>query len=390
MNAQRILIVHNYYQLSGGEDTVVANEKQLLNDHGHKVIIYSRDNNELKQYSLLKRLIFPLTIIFNFKTYREIKQLIVKEHIDIVHVHNTLSLISPSVYYAAKKCKLPVVQTIHNFRLLCPAGTFYRDGCICELCIEHGQGEAVKHGCYRNSKFQTLACVINTKVHQITRMYRNINYICLTNFNKNILLQFKQIVPEKVYINPNFTKKSDPIIPYEKRENYFIFVGRIDQLKGIDILLKAWKLMQNTMQKLIICGTGPMEDWCKQYIADNRLNSVEMKGFVNNSEVVKMIGNSKALVFPTQCYEGFPMTIVEAFSVGTPVVASDLGNAGNLIVEGVTGTKFLSKSPDSLSKALQRVGTYKNISLTTQSEYEEKYTELQHYKQLMNIYEKIK
>ena len=195
---QNILIVHNYYQLPGGEDTVVANEKKMLEEHGHKVILYSRNNVELKHMSKPQKLFLPIMTIFNPRTYKEIKSLIKSENIEIVHVHNTLNLISPAVYYAARAMKVPVVQTVHNFRLLCPGATFYRDGNICEDCVEHGLRCAVKHSCYRGSRIQTLACVISTWFHRMTGIYGKINYICLTEFNKEKLLQLKQIEADRV------------------------------------------------------------------------------------------------------------------------------------------------------------------------------------------------
>lgn len=188
---KNILIVHNYYQIPGGEDTVVANEKGMLEEYGHKVILYSRSNAELKELSMLKKLMLPVTTIFNPKTYKEIKRLIKTEDIEIVHVHNTLNLISPAVYYAARAMHIPVVQTIHNFRLLCPGATFYKDGHICEDCVKYGLKCAVKYSCYRGNRIQTLACVISTWFHRMTGIYGKINYICLTEFNKNKLLELK-------------------------------------------------------------------------------------------------------------------------------------------------------------------------------------------------------
>ncbi len=207
----KILIVHNYYQIPGGEDTVVENEKKLLEDHGHEVLLYSRHNSELKTLSKLQKIFLPITTVFNPRTYKEVKRIIREKHVDIIHVHNTLSLISPSVYYAAFSCKVPVVQTIHNFRLLCPGATFYRDGHICEDCVSNGLGCAVRHSCYRGSRAQTLACVINTWIHRKIGTYGKLNYICLTEFNKRKLLELnrpgkKQIIdPERVFIKPNFT-----------------------------------------------------------------------------------------------------------------------------------------------------------------------------------------
>ena len=382
----KILQVHNYYQIPGGEDTVVANEKKMLEEHGHKVVLYTRNNSEIKKMNLFQKLLLPFTTIFNIKTYREIKKIIKKERIDIVHVHNTLNLVSPSVYYAARIMKIPVVQTIHNFRLLCPGATFYRDGHICEDCLSKGLKCAVKHGCYRGSRLQTLVCVISTKIHRLTRIYGKINYICLTEFNKKKLLQLKQIKEERVFIKPNFVESISEFIPEESRKNQFIFAGRLDKLKGIDLLLKAWKEMGEKAPKLIVCGIGPMEEWCKDYVINNELN-VELRGYVPNEEIRKMIAESKGMILPTQWYEGFPMSIVEAFSVGTPVLCSDLGNAGSIIEEGVTGYKF---DQNNLKQMIAAVNKCTKMCDSTFDLYKRYYTKDMNYEQLLTDYEKLK
>lgn len=382
-----VLIVHNYYQIPGGEDTVVANEKRMLEKHGHKVILYTRSNLKLKELSKIQKLLLPFTTIFNRRTYKDIKRIIQDQKIDIVHVHNTLNLVSPSVYYAAIACHVPLVQTIHNFRLLCPGATFYRDGHICEDCLEKGLFCAVKHGCYRESRLQTLACVINAKFHRMTGIYKKLNYICLTEFNRDKLLSLKQISPERVFVKPNFVESiNGEIVPPEKRADQFIFVGRLEKLKGVDVLLRAWKMMGESAPKLLLCGNGPMEQRCREYIAKNGLESVEMMGFVPNERVREMVANSKALILPTQCYEGFPMTIAEAFAVGTPVIASDLGNAGSLVEEGVTGCKFAADSPEELKRAVVRLKGYLDLYRTIENQCTEKYMEEQNYESLMSVY----
>ena len=379
---QNILIVHNYYQIPGGEDTVVANEKKMLEEHGHKVILYSRNNAELKLMTKFKKLFLPITTVFNPRTYKEIKRLIKSENIEIVHVHNTLNLISPAVYYAARTMKVPVVQTIHNFRLLCPGATFYRDGHICEDCVKHGLICAVKHSCYRGSKVQTLACVISIWFHRMTGIYGKINYICLTEFNKNKLLELKQIKPETVSVKPNFVDSKCGFIPEGDRKDQFVFVGRLDKLKGVDILFEAWKNMGDTAPKLIVCGTGPMEDWCNAFIRENPVN-IEMRGFVPNEEALKIIAASKALVLPTQWYEGFPMTVVEAYSVGTPVLCTDLGNCGYIVNDGVTGRKFKENG------IIDAVKGFNGMIDTTYKEYQEKYTKKANYSFLLQIYNEL-
>lgn len=375
---RKILIVHNYYQIPGGEDTVVANEKKLLEDHGHEVILYSRDNSELKTMGKFRKLLLPFTTVYNPRTSREIKGIIKEQGVDIVHVHNTLNLISPSVYYAARKCGVPVVQTIHNFRFLCPGATFYRDGKICEDCVGKGLECAVKHECYRGSRAQTLICVLSTWFHRMTGIYGKINYICLTEFNKKKLLQLKQIKEKRVYVKPNFVEGTENCI----ERNGFIFAGRLDELKGIRVLVEAWKLMGADAPHLTICGTGPLKEWCIAQIKDYKINA-DIMGFVPNEEAKKMIAHSKALILPTLWYEGFPMSIVEAYAVGTPVICSDLGNAGSMVEEGVTGWKFETRNAADL---VERVKNWSNISVSVKKVYKEKYTAETNYRRLIEIY----
>ncbi len=384
----RILMVHNYYQIPGGEDTVVANEMQMLKKYGHHVVFYSRNNSELNEMSKFQKLFLPVNTIFNFRTYRDIKRIIKQEKIDIVHVHNTLNLISPSVYYAAIQCGVPVVQTVHNFRLLCPGAIFYRNGHICEDCLEKGLWCAIRYNCYRNSKMQTLACVISTKFHRIIGIYGKINYICLTDFNKEKLLKLKQVKENKIFIKPNFVENTQKFIPVEKRENQFVFSGRLDKLKGIDILLKSWKKMGKRAPKLIVCGTGPMEEWCKEFVEKNKIN-VEIKGFISNEDVKKILANSKALILPTQLYEGFPMSIVEAYSVGTPVIGSNIGNVKSVIEERITGVIFTPTSKEMLIEAIIYILGFHNIQESTKNVYLEKYTIQKNYIKLLNIYESV-
>lgn len=379
-----ILQVHNRYQIPGGEDTVAENERRLLEAQGHRVVRYFRDNKEMKDFSLLRKLLLPVTTVFNPRTYREVRRLIRTEHIDIVHVHNTLNLISPSVYYAALAEGVPVVQTVHNFRLLCPGATFYRDGHICEDCLHGGLGCAVKHSCYRGSRLQTLACVISTKIHRMTGIYGKLNYICLTEFNREKLLNLKQVRPERVYVKPNFVENDpEPILPEERRRNQMVFAGRLEKLKGVDVLLKSWKLLGENAPQLILCGTGPLEDWCRDYIREHAVQNVQMRGFTPNAEVRRLMAQSRALILPTRCYEGFPVSIVEAFSVGTPVLCSDLGNAGSIVTEGVTGRKFQPDSPEDLARA---VGTSGGMCESTYAQYLSGYTAERNYETLEAIY----
>lgn len=381
---QKVLIVHNYYQIPGGEDTVVANEKKLLEDHGHEVVLYTRHNSELNQMNRLQKLLLPISTVFNFQVYKEVKYLIKKEQVDVLHVHNTLNIVSPSVYYAGFACRVPVVQTVHNFRLLCPGATFFRDGHVCEECLEKGITCAVKHKCYRGSRVQTLACVISTLFHRAIGTYKRLHYICLTEFNKEKLLHLNQIKESQVFIKPNFVNSEKNILPYEQRKDQMIYVGRLEEIKGIDVLLDAWKLLGKDAPELLMCGKGPLEDWAKEFVKTNQLDKVKILGFVPNTEVRKMIGESKALVLPTKVYEGFPMTIAESYACGTPVIGSDLGNTGSLVVDRVSGFKFLPSSAEALAEAVRNLEEgFDGLG----TDIVEKYSPENNYQRLREIYE---
>lgn len=384
-----ILIVHNYYKLPGGEDTVVQSEKNLLESRGHKVVLYTRSNKELDELGILGKLLLPINTVFSMKTYREVKAIIKREKIDVLHVHNTLSLLSPSVYYAGFKCKIPVVQTVHNFRLLCPGATFYRDGKICEDCLHKGLRCAVKHRCYRGSLMNTLASVFTLKIHRLLGTYRKLNYICLTEFNKSKILQVPGVKESQIFIKPNFTTKSVEYDDSIVRDGY-LYVGRLEKIKGIDVLLKAWKILGDKAPKLTICGSGDLKDKCRKYIKKNGLSSVDLLGQTPNEVVKDLLQKSKALIFSTQVYEGFPVAIAESFMMHTPVIVGDIGNAGSLINDGVTGVKFVYDDPGSLADVVSKFDSngngYSTLGENAYKDYQDKYTEEANYSILMDIY----
>lgn len=398
MTKYKVLQVHNYYKVPGGEDTVVANEKHMLESRGHKVVTYYRNNDELDSMGMWGKFFFPLSMIFNFKTYKEVKQIIAAENIDIVHVHNTLARVSHSVYYAARKMHVPVVQTVHNYRFICANALLYREGHTCEDCIKNGLGCAVKHSCYRNSKLQTIATVCNMRIHRVTGILKSINYIFLTEFNKNKICGTGVIPKDKSHVKANFATydKGINVSVATMRQDYMVYIGRLDEIKGADIALMAWKLARDRgikLPKLYICGTGVLEEDYKKFVDDNGISDVEFKGFVEHSELIELLARSKGLVFSTKVYEGFPMSIVEAYSTGTPVIAPNFGNAGDLVQDGITGKKYVQGNESDLVDAIvsiQKLEEEKpNIFDDIRSYFENHYTEEENYKSLINIYDRV-
>ena len=390
----RILQVHNAYQIPGGEDVVVANEKKLLEMNGNEVFSYSRNNDELKTMNAFQKLLIPFTAVYSFKTYREVKKLIRENKIDIVHVHNTLMVVSPSVFYAAFHCHVPVVQTLHNFRMLCPAGSYFRGDRICEECSEKGLQCSLKYGCYRGSKAQTFVSAAILKIHRMLGTYRKVNFICLTEFNREKLSRLneggKQIVDmKKVYIKPNFTFQEGISGEVQKAGDYFLVVGRVEALKGIDVVVKAFEKIPD--QKQIVAGDGPMMAEMKTYIQDHNMSNVKFAGYLDKAKVQEKDRGAKAVIMASQCYEAFAMTIAEAYSNAVPVIAGNVGNLANMVEEGVTGIKFVYDSPDDLAAKILKYNTMDIAKMKQNAKtfYEKRLKPEDNYRILEEIYHKI-
>lgn len=388
MKKQKVLIVHNYYQTPGGEDTVVENEKNLLINNGHEVVLYTRHNDEIKTRGIIRKLLLPLEAIFSIKTYKEVKRKIIEENIDIVHVHNTLPLISPSVYYSAFSCKVPVVQTIHNFRLLCPGATFTRGNNICEECVDKNLFSSIRYKCYRGSLIQSIVSAVNLAFHRLIGTYKKVNgYIALTEFNKEKLMN---LIDEKnIYIKPNFVNKSNDTIS-KQSENYFLFLGRLDELKGIRMLVEAWKDIKES--KLLVVGKGPLEKEIIEFVYNNKLDNIDILGYKDKEEVMQLISKAKALIVPSQWYEGFPMTIVESFSIGVPVIVSDIGNLSTIIENKKNGLLFRYNDKQDLKDKIEMFNNdkmlQKELRQGARASFNNKYNDKINYKLLIDIYNK--
>lgn len=394
----RILQVHNYYQIPGGEDQVVRNEGELLKEHGHKVFLYSRRNDEIKQMNLIQKLCLPFTACFSLRTYREVRKLVLEKKIDIVHVHNTVHLISPSVFYAAFITRTPVVMTIHNFRLLCPKGTLYRNGKICEECTKKGVCHSVKYNCYRQSKIQTLVNACSIQLHRMLGTYSKINYICLTDFNKQKLLQLRQIKGKQVFVKPNFLYKNKADIEMHQRKNRVLYAGRLEEDKGVKVLLNAYRYLEKELCKetitdipqLIICGDGSLRNACENYVKKHGLTKVTLTGMLPHEKVMDEMAKVKAVIMPTLWYEGFPMNIAESFALRTPVIGSDIGNVGDLIADGVNGWKFPAGDYKALAEKIVSLGQPDAKKCSFDMPASEAWMQEGNYQKLMDIYERCK
>ena len=380
----KILQVHNYYQYTGGEDIVLSNEYQLLTTKGHEVIQYLKNNSEINNFNVFQKSKLFFDSIYSKSVYEEVLEIIEKYKPDICHVHNTLTLITPSIYYACKKMGVPVVQTLHNYRLICTNAYLFRSGKLCEDCIGKSLYNSVKYGCYRNSHLQTFVLARTVEWNKKQGTWNNLIdvYIALTEFSKRKFVEGG--LPEnKIIIKPNFLFE-DPGYS-EINEGYFLFIGRLDQTKGINILIEAGKNLPQI--KFIIVGDGKLRDKFKSII------NIEYVGQLNRNDMFFKIKNSAALIFPSIWYETFGLSVVEAFACGKPVISSNIGVMAEIIEHGKTGLLFESgNANDLIEKILWAKNNLEKMSemgLNARKEFEEKYTAEKNYKILMEIYEKV-
>lgn len=355
-----ILQVHNFYREAGGEDVVVQSEAELLRSHGHRVYQYFRSNNEIDELPVIEKLMLPVDSVFSLQTYFQIRRIIRRKKIDLLHIHNTMHLISPSVIWAAKKEGVPVVMTIHNYRLCCPAGTFYNCSGVCEKCVEKGLLQAVKNHCYRDSYAQSAMLALQILFHRKMHTYQDVHFICLTPFQKEKICQLKDVKPQNVYIKPNFVDDCD--IKEGKRQNQILYVGRLDESKGIFDLLQAYGKLQKdfadsayAIPKLVICGEGKMYFACRKFVKTHHLDHVQFLGQIERKQVLAKMKQSRCVVVPSRWYEGMPMVLVEAYRTKTPVIAPDFGAFSDLVQDDVNGFKYEPHNIDELRAVLSMV-----------------------------------
>jgi glycosyltransferase involved in cell wall biosynthesis len=383
----KILILHNRYQGLGGEDTVCASETSLLRNFGHEVTEYIEDN---KDASAEPAIIAAANAVWSWRTQQTLSQILHRIQPDIVHVHNTFLRMSPAVYYTCKKHRVPVVQTLHNYRLLCPQAAFFRNGHICEDCM----GKMIPwpgfiHGCWRGSRAQTVVPVTMLTTHRWLQTWqKQVDvFIALSEFARTKFIE-GGLPAEKIVVKPN----SLAVDPGKRAENgaYALFVGRLSPEKGINTLLEAWRYLDNIPLKIV--GDGPLMPVVQELKHRYNLERVEILGGRSHEDVLSLMKDARYLLFQSECYEGFPMTIVEAFACGLPVIGPDLGSVAEIIADDVTGLHFVPGDPNDLAAkvrwAWEHPDEMKRMGLATRQEYESKYTAKQNYQMIMEIYER--
>jgi glycosyltransferase involved in cell wall biosynthesis len=380
----KILSIHNNYQIRGGEDESRQAEEQLLREMGHEVEVYEEHNDRVSDLTPIN---LALRTIWSRESYQIVQQKLTQSTYDLIHVQNFFPLISPSIYYAAKARKIPVIQTLRNYRLLCPNALFFRDGQVCEDCLgKFIPYPGVQHSCYRGNRAASAATATMITLHRAIGTWVQMvdRYIALTNFAREKLIE-GGLPAEKIVVKPNFVHP-DPGIG-GGNGGYALYVGRLSVEKGLDTLLRAWEHLGQKMP-LKIVGDGPLANDVIE--ATKRLADVKWLGRRPMKEVYELMGEAKVLIFPSKWYETFGRVAVEAFAKGTPVIASKIGAIAELVDHGQTGLHFSPGDHLDLAEkvewTLQHPEQLAQMRRTARAEFEAKYTATKNYQQLMNIY----
>lgn len=380
-----VLIAHNFYQQAGGEDQTFADEAKLLESHGHTVSRFTMDNDDVDKMS---KWTAARKTLWNEESRQALRKAIRESGAQLVHFHNTFPLISPAGYYAAHEEGAAVVQTLHNYRLMCVTATFCRNDRVCEDCMGRIALPGVLHACYRGSRAASAVVAAMQAYHRSKGTYRREVdvYITLSEFGRKKFIE-GGLPPEKLYVKPIFSDQDPGIGAGEG--NFAVFVGRLTGEKGVPLLVKAWpQIFAGSGLKLKIIGTGPLRTAVEE--AAKTAPGIEYLGRLETmKEVYDTMGAARALIFPSVWYEGQPRTIVESLAKGTPVVASRLGAMPEMIEAGRTGELFEAGNPEDLGRQVKALlaGPMADMRKAARQEFLDRYTAEKNYPLLIACYE---
>lgn len=350
----KILMIHNFYGngAPSGEDVVFRHECKILKDAGHHVVEFTRSNQDIHDAAITKRIGFALSMVWSFSSFRDIKAVARREMPDVVHFHNTFPLISPSGYYACKSVGLPVVQTLHNYRLFCLNGMMFRRGMPCRMCLGKLPYMGAFYGCYRKSVFLSSLLAFTILLHRVLATHkRKVDiYIAPTNFVADIASR-AGLAAERIRVKPHSGSLAASSGCNEIRE-YLLFVGRLSEEKGCSILIRAMRLFPHLTLKVV--GDGPQRKELESLAVELGVK-VDFVGMVSRDDAARFMLRAIAVVVPSLVYEAFGMVVLEAYTRGAPVLAAKIGGLASLVDDGKTGFLFEAGDLQSLCDAIGRL-----------------------------------
>ena len=381
-----LILAHNYYSERGGEDVVFERETELLRSRGHRVAAFTCGSRMPTRWNQLSAAFAAGAGLYNLKAARQFRELLRRFRPDLVHVHNTFPLLSPSILSVCRRVGVPVVATLHNYRLLCPAATLYRKSQICQDCRRTSwRWQSVARGCYRNSRALSAAACLIMNVHDRLRMWqRSVRlFVVPSNFTRNQVLAAGW-PSQRVWTKPHFVLR-DPG-PGLGQGQFCLFVGRLAPEKGVRTLLRAWK-KSRCPWSLKIVGDGPLAGEVAS--AANGDPRIEWLGAQTSVQVMDLLGRAEVLIVPSECLETFGLVVIEAFARAVPVIASSVGALTDLVQDGETGIVVPPGDPSALSGAIETLAHGQNrnaMSRRARMEFERRYSAEQNYELLQQVY----
>ncbi len=383
----KILIVHNYYQLPGGEDDVVANEKALLTSHGHDVRLLARRNDDIQSTTDKIRVAWQATYSEDGRARMAAELRDFRP--DVVHVHNTFPLLSPSVYDACAEAGVPVVQMLHNYRLLCASGQLTRNATPCEKCIHGAYQWGVIHKCYKDSYLGSLfaARMLWTHRHRNTWAEKVTGFIVPSHFMKAKFVE-AGLPEDKFFIKPNFVPENSNLPPLDLTapRHSGLFAARWSREKGLHLVLEAWKAMDYPLRMM---GDGPLADLVRE-TAKTKPN-MTLIGWRPMEVLIDELRRAEFLMMPSTWYEGFPVMLALSLANGLPIIASRLGAMGEVVQDGKTGLLFTPGDAADLREkviwAFEHPEQMREMGRNARADFDQKYSADANYAILMEIYE---
>jgi len=384
----KVLMVHNRYQQRGGEDAVVDAEVCLLGSNGIDVRRFDADNDSI--HGLRAKLEVSASQFGSPSAVKTAFSRVLSDfRPDVVHIHNWFPTISATVFRTCQQAHVPIVHTLHNYRLLCVTATLFRDGGVCEDCIGTTfRTPGVIHKCYRQSRLGSAVATAGMLAHWATGTWHRCvdRFIALSEFSKQKFIQ-GCLPAEKIVVKSNFI---DPAPEVGSGDGgYLLYAGRLTEEKGLRTLLKCWRSGPD-LPRLVIAGTGPLEAEVSQAVA--ALSNVEWLGSVPGGRVLDLMGRAAATICPSLWYEGMPRTVIESFAVGTPVVASNIGCYPEMLVDGVSGALFPTGDADELRTRLRGLMSKNGFGAMRQAarrRFEDEYTGEKNFSRLLGIYRSV-
>jgi glycosyltransferase involved in cell wall biosynthesis len=387
----RIMLVHNRYRSAApsGENRVVDQEGEALEALGHQVVRFDRSSDEIDRWSVAKKASLPARIVWSPETGRDLKALLREHRPEVVHVHNTFPLLSAAVLYACRDARVPVVATLHNYRLACANGAFFRQGSVCHDCANGLPVPALLHGCYRGSRAATAPVALAMSLHRPAWRSLVSAYIFISA-SQGDLLRDLGLAPDRVFVRHNLIPRR--VRSQTARTPTVVYAGRLDEAKGVRLLMAGWDRYRGQSGEpglnLVIAGGGPLGDEVAAWASDRP--SVELKGIVSSDRCAELLSQARAVLLPSAWEETFGLVAVEAMAAGAPPIAAGHGSFTELISPGVDGVLFSPGDPAALASAIADVERnperYVAYGDQARKTYEERFDPQRSVDELLEIY----